>query len=368
MRKSRFRQAAAWAGVLLSAIVAAAADQPTPLDRYVVDYPVAQQFCTPVETYFDDVSQTIQQVGGRTIRHQLNGGYGLPIIEKVGDQHLLHLGADVAWHQAGAPVYAIADGVVRVSQGPPPAGKPKKSQKKISNSNPTAQKSTHNIPDTLSDAGDLPLPSDDQPTNPPGQPKATRRPSPMAWGNLMVIEHHLPDGSYVTAIYGHLATKRLVSVGDVVQAGQVIGAVGRPGIENGGFKPHLHFGLHDGRMFEPGCTLFTIHLNGKPVSITLVDLKDKEVELKSDGDLPTPLHLTFSDEKFSITPRDGKLYLPAAALNYIPRPDFPITGYALSTKGWLDPTEFLRKALDHFPRANFGGTPKPQTANAIKRR
>jgi len=31
----------------------------------------------------------------------------------AGGQHLLHLGSDVAWYQVGAPVYAIADGVVR---------------------------------------------------------------------------------------------------------------------------------------------------------------------------------------------------------------------------------------------------------------
>ena len=72
-----------------------------------------------METYFDDVSQAIQKVGGKTIRHQLNGGYGQAVVDKIGDQNVLHLGADVAWTQPGVAVHAIANGVVRLSQGAP---------------------------------------------------------------------------------------------------------------------------------------------------------------------------------------------------------------------------------------------------------
>ena len=46
---------------------------------------------------------------------------------------------------------------------------------------------------------------------------------------------------------------------------------------------------------------------------------------------------------FAITERDGKRYLPAAVLHLNFRADFAIVGYGLSTKGWLDPTEFLVK-------------------------
>ncbi len=121
-----------WAVAWVLFVSPLSGDEVTTAERYVLDYPVAQQFCLPVETYVDDVTQTIQKVGGRTIRHQLNGGYGLPIVIMVGNQNLLHLGSDVAWHRVGTPVFAIADGVVRVSQGPSPAAAIKRPQLKRS--------------------------------------------------------------------------------------------------------------------------------------------------------------------------------------------------------------------------------------------
>ncbi len=120
--KARDRRIAlAWAVTMVLFVLPVAGDDGATTERYVLDYPVAQQFCPPVDSYADDVTQPIQKVGGRTIRHQLNGGYGLPVVIMVGNQHVLHLGADVAWYRVGTPVYAIADGVVRVSQGALPA-------------------------------------------------------------------------------------------------------------------------------------------------------------------------------------------------------------------------------------------------------
>jgi hypothetical protein len=52
-------------------------------DKYIVNYPAAQQFCPPVESYFDDVTQLIQQIGGRRVRHAPGGGYGLPVVTMV---------------------------------------------------------------------------------------------------------------------------------------------------------------------------------------------------------------------------------------------------------------------------------------------
>jgi hypothetical protein len=101
-----------------------AADPPqgaaVPPEKYVLNYPSALQFCPPVESYFDDVNQTIQDIRGHLIRHPLGGGYGLPVVLMIGDRHLLHLGADVSWMRPGAPVYAIGNGVVRISMSPTP--------------------------------------------------------------------------------------------------------------------------------------------------------------------------------------------------------------------------------------------------------
>ncbi len=59
--------------------------------------------------------------------------------------------------------------------------------------------------------------------------------------------------------------------------------------------------------------------------------------------------------QFTIAKREGKIVMPASALNYIQPNDFAITGYGLSTEGWLNPTEFLSQMLTQFPQAPFGG-------------
>lgn len=55
---------------------------------------------------------------------------------------------------------------------------------------------------------------------------------------------HLVDGQVVTSVYAHMvAGSRTVSVGDVVTAGQALGAVGCTGSCTGN---HLHFEIHPG--------------------------------------------------------------------------------------------------------------------------
>lgn len=104
-----------------------------------------------------------------------------------------HAGEDCAWFRDGCGIYAIADGVVRMVQG---AG------------------------------GD--------------------------WGFLIAIEHRLPDGRYLTSVYGHCGFDVLVRAGDVVTCGQRIASQGLScSVENGGYGGHLHFGLGDGPFRRP---------------------------------------------------------------------------------------------------------------------
>ena len=103
----------------------ASADEAGDERRYVLDYPAADSFCLPVRSYAEDVVETVMEINGSVAQHMPNGGYGLPVVMKVQGQNLLHLGADVAWHRAGEPVFAIANGVVRLSQGPNRGKKPK---------------------------------------------------------------------------------------------------------------------------------------------------------------------------------------------------------------------------------------------------
>jgi hypothetical protein len=259
-----------------------------------------------VATFFDEVERSFEVVRGRKFTHKPNGGYGLPIVIQVNGQNLIHVGADVGWHRAGAAVYAVAAGVVRSSSGPPPPGK--------------------------ADAAD----------------KETAKPAPGGYGNLVTIEHRLPDATYVTTIYGHLASKRLVNQGDLVRAGQQIGTIGaKHAAINGGYTPHLHFGMRRGRLAEPGCTLLQLTGAGRRVSVKLVTVSEDEIEFEMSPDIPGLREIRGfgqADRRYPVTVRDGKSFVSARLLWEIhKRPGFETVGNSLSTEGWLDPVAALRQ-------------------------
>ena len=66
----------------------------------------------------------------------------------------------------------------------------------------------------------------------------------ISYGNYTLIDH----GNGMTTAYAH-QSKRLVKVGDTVEAGEVIGLVGSTGNSTG---PHLHFEVRvDGNLQDP---------------------------------------------------------------------------------------------------------------------
>lgn len=67
------------------------------------------------------------------------------------------------------------------------------------------------------------------------------------YGYVVVIEHRLPDNSYVCSVLGHLKRQGLIALGTEVSRGQLIGYVSNNPRENGGYNfAHLHFGIRSG--------------------------------------------------------------------------------------------------------------------------
>ncbi len=67
---------------------------------------------------------------------------------------------------------------------------------------------------------------------------------PLDYGPVVVLEHRTPRGAPFFTLLGHLSREglRLVTVGETVDAGQVVGRVGGRH-ENGGWPPHVHVQL-----------------------------------------------------------------------------------------------------------------------------
>jgi murein DD-endopeptidase MepM/ murein hydrolase activator NlpD len=302
------------------------AEEGTPV-KYPLSYPAAQQFCPPTEGFFDEVQRTVDRVGTHTFRHQPNGGYGLPVVDKVGDANLIHLGADVGFYRVGEQVYAVAAGIVRLSQGPT-----------------TADPKTKTKDSSKSGAKKAPV---------------------LEWGNVVVIEHQLPDGKYATTIYGHLANDRLVEAGDVVQAGQQVGTVGATRV-NGGYKPHLHLGVRDGRMAEIGRKLLLMTTDSHATQMQITELRDDKIEISGATNLPAELVMGLDGRKIEVEEHDDKATIDAAFLCYVPAPDFLIVGYGLSTDGWLDPIDFLRVHGAEANPAAFSRAPRGSGAQVTK--
>jgi murein DD-endopeptidase MepM/ murein hydrolase activator NlpD len=252
---------------------------------------------------FVEAERTFSMVRGREFRHQPNGGYGLPVQDQRDGQHLLHVGADFGWHQVGEPVFAIADGVVRVATGP------------------SLQKRSRGADGTeLLHASDL------------------------AWGNLIAIEHRFAGDAYFTSVYGHLNSIRFVTPGERVTAGQVMGTIGRQHARiNGGYIPHLHFAVREGRRAEIGRVLFEVDRRDQRIAMTIASLTDATLFVAPSHGPPRPLSLNVAGREFSLVPDGEHLRVSSELLWFAQPKDFEIVGYALTTQGWRDPVAFLRE-------------------------
>lgn len=71
--------------------------------------------------------------------------------------------------------------------------------------------------------------------------RVTERYYQSSYGNRMLIDHGLVNGDYITSAYNH-ASRYIVSVGERVSQGQVIGYIGTTGRSTG---CHLHFMIYE---------------------------------------------------------------------------------------------------------------------------
>lgn len=68
-----------------------------------------------------------------------------------------------------------------------------------------------------------------------------------SWGGLVIVEHRDAEAVMFCSLYSHLGPLIAVREGDSIKQGQKIGSLGRTHTwEGGGYRAHLHFGIHEG--------------------------------------------------------------------------------------------------------------------------
>lgn len=82
--------------------------------------------------------------------------------------------------------------------------------------------------------------------------QVTYNADPLDYGNTLILEHQAEGARFFT-LYGHLAgtLPSLLSVGDTVQAGQLIAHLG-DWHENGGWAAHIHFQIMSDMLEQSG--------------------------------------------------------------------------------------------------------------------
>jgi Ca2+-binding RTX toxin-like protein len=86
------------------------------------------------------------------------------------------------------------------------------------------------------------------------------------WGNVVIVQHTLSDGSIVSTLYGHLDQIN-VSVGQDVNVGARVGTIGDA---FGIYDAHLHFEVYLGALTQPGAG-YTSSPDPDPYSSGYVD-------------------------------------------------------------------------------------------------
>jgi murein DD-endopeptidase MepM/ murein hydrolase activator NlpD len=185
----------------------AAAAAPAPPEPGDAALPIAGAFVYPVG---DELDYTRPRPG------DANGYYiSDPYLARRGSNgQRMHRGIDLSNGSGGAPVHAIASGVVVVADGNALV----KTRRKVKAKTTKVVKGKRVTKTTWK-----------------WKTSWTWR---TGWGNYVVLKHTLPSGESVYSLYAHLKPKSVaVAPGEVVAAGETIGQIGRTGRAS---SPHLH--------------------------------------------------------------------------------------------------------------------------------
>lgn len=148
------------------------------------------------------------------------------------------------------------------------------------------------------------------------------------WGWLVVLEHATPGGDRFCSVYAHLSPFLTVRAGDLVQAGQRIGSIGRSfAWENGGYAAHLHFGLHHGPYIQ-------CYKPDAPIDVRFEGYNYTGRVVRSDSENTEAVIITW----------DG--------LRHVTQPTSWLRGYVsmkqwnAARHRWLDPQQVLKQYAD----------------------
>jgi murein DD-endopeptidase MepM/ murein hydrolase activator NlpD len=211
LRRQGFGAARGFASARLTAVVVLVAASclatPWPLSAADNSAPVAGAFVYPVGDELDFTKSH----EGEAYGYYVSDGY---LARRGRKKQRTHFGVDLACGRGGAPIRAIASGVVVVADANAMI-KVQRAQKVsvpvVENGKRVYKKSTR---------------------------MRTVYKWRTGWGNYVVIRHTLPSGETVYSLYGHMAPRSmLVKRGDIVAAGQPIGKIGRTGRAT---SSHLH--------------------------------------------------------------------------------------------------------------------------------
>ena len=174
-----------------------------------------------------------------------------------------------------------------------------------------------------------------------------------SWGNLIVIEHRLPAALFAgqeavvaatnaalaepcvdvatrvvtcCSLYAHLGPAIMVRPGEHVAAGRKLGAIGRHYTwENGGYRAHLHFGLHLGGYEQRP-------LVGSDIDMRFEGRHHRARVLAADGDR--------IDARIETDRGPLSIWRPAGwARGYV-----PAWWFAEHSHGWIDPRMLLQRS------------------------
>jgi murein DD-endopeptidase MepM/ murein hydrolase activator NlpD len=278
------------------------------------ELPIAREFFYPIREYLKDSGR--KSFGVLVGNESLKSG-------AMSFANTIHLGDDCGWYQDGAPVYAIADGIVRVFS------------RSVSYTDESNRKR-------------------------------------WAWGNLLVIEHKIaekpvkdkpePPPKYICSLYAHLADGIMVNEGELVRKGQKIGAIGMGfSEENGDYEAHLHFSIYDGPFYYPAG--HKVPLDGLSAEITA--MKEPGVYLAREiSEAPAEerrifLLFEYISERGAVKSTMEVSGLPDSRIDELIKSyrgenavirNYAgwIHGYAAKeqgTAGWLDPLKFLQSKV-----------------------